>query len=60
METKLLKFNVSRGYNGVIIRAGATVEIGKFWAMIFIADGTASEVPRATEETPKPKKPTKK
>lgn len=60
-NTVKVKFNRSRGYNGAIIRAGATVEISEFWAKIFLADGTASEVTNGSADSaksqPKAKKP---
>lgn len=46
---------MSRGNpaGGMIIRAGATVDLPEFWADKFIADGSAEEV-AATPKTEKP------
>jgi hypothetical protein len=45
-----VRFRVSRGYNGTIIRAGAVVEVNDFWFDVFTKDGTAVEVAEVNPE----------
>lgn len=50
-ETRKLRFQNARGYNGVIIARGALIDVTEPWASRFIADGTAVEENAAPKKT---------
>ena len=57
-ETKKLRFQTPRGYNGAIIARGALIDVAEPWASRFIADGTAvEESPKAAKAEKEPEAP---
>lgn len=54
-ETRKLRFQLPRGYNGAIIARGALIDVAEPWASRFIADGTAVEESNAGKPKPEAK-----